>query len=646
MRYYCLIVLLIFLSYGGNTQSIPPDFLKKYTATKTDNEKFKVMIAEMSAIREDTNFISQAHSISKYFFDQGDINASDFVKLYIYEFYAKTGDYVTGLNESLEILKKFEERNHQYGIMFSNTVVGICYYHAHDKDRTLAYDRKALELAEELNDPYFLASSYNNLSADLMEYGYLDSGIAYLDRGIKNARIAGNYRMLSAVLSTQGAALLLKKDYRGSLQSSREALVYGEVYNILAASWSSNDIAQIYIETDKFDSAMLYARNAIHFSSIRGFKDQLTRGYEYLSICFENSGRPDSALKYLRLRSDIKDSLITSQKTKEVQGIANREQLRLQEAEQDKLKYQNKIRIYGMLAAVIVFLLIALILFRNNKQKQNANKKLETTLLNLRETQTQLVHSEKMASLGELTAGIAHEIQNPLNFVNNFSEINKELLTEMKEEILNENFEEVNTIANSIISNEEKISHHGKRADAIVKGMLQHSRSSSGQKEPTDINQLADEYFRLAYHGLRAKDKSFNATLKSEFDDTIGKVNIIPQDIGRVILNLLTNAFYAVAEKKKLLPEGYDPTVTLITRKQTVSKGNELVVSVADNGNGIPPEALEKIFQPFFTTKPTGLGTGLGLSMSYDIITKGHGGQLGVDTVPGKGTTFTIILPL
>jgi len=272
---------------------------------------------------------------------------------------------------------------------------------------------------------------------------------------------------------------------------------------------------------------------------------------------------------------------------------------------------------------------------------QTEKKRAEDALSELQVTQKQLIQSEKMASLGELTAGIAHEIQNPLNFVNNFSDVNKELLIEMKEEIERGNLEEVKIIANDIISNEEKINHHGKRADAIVKGMLQHSRSSSGVKEPTDINELADEYLRLAYHGLRAKDKSFNATMKTDFDEKIGKVNVIPQEIGRVFLNLITNAFYVVAEKKKQLANGYEPTVTVTTKKES----DQVVVSVKDNGSGIPQKVLDKIFQPFFTTKPTGQGTGLGLSLSYDIV-KAHSGEIKVKTKDGEGSEFVIQLPI
>jgi signal transduction histidine kinase len=264
----------------------------------------------------------------------------------------------------------------------------------------------------------------------------------------------------------------------------------------------------------------------------------------------------------------------------------------------------------------------------------------ESTLSELKATQAQLIQSEKMASLGELTAGIAHEIQNPLNFVNNFSEVNDELLKELNAEAEKGNLEEVIAIAKDIAFNSEKINHHGKRADSIVKGMLQHSRTSSGLKEPTDINALCDEYLRLAYHGLRAKDKSFNSKFETDFDPSVGKINIVPQEIGRVILNLINNAFYAVNEKQKQTSGAYQPIVTISTEKNN----GDVKIKVKDNGNGIPSKVLGKIFQPFFTTKPTGEGTGLGLSLSYDIV-KAHGGEIKVETKEGDGTEFIILLP-
>jgi signal transduction histidine kinase len=276
---------------------------------------------------------------------------------------------------------------------------------------------------------------------------------------------------------------------------------------------------------------------------------------------------------------------------------------------------------------------------QKRKAIEETNTALQKSLEELKAAQAQLIQSEKMASLGELTAGIAHEIQNPLNFVNNFSDVSTELVDEMNEEIEKGNLEDAKQIAQDLKSNLEKINHHGKRAGDIVKGMLQHSRTSTGQKELTDINALCDEYLRLAYHGLRAKDKTFNAAMKTDYDESIGLIKVISQDIGRVILNLITNAFYVVTERKKQQPDGYEPVVAVSTKKVK----DKVEVKVKDNGNGIPQKILDKIFQPFFTTKPTGQGTGLGLSLSYDIV-KAHGGELKVETKEGEGSEFVILL--
>ena len=273
---------------------------------------------------------------------------------------------------------------------------------------------------------------------------------------------------------------------------------------------------------------------------------------------------------------------------------------------------------------------------------QQQKSDLEEALRELKTTQAQLIQSEKMASLGELTAGIAHEIQNPLNFVNNFSEVTAELIEEMEMELNKGDKEEAIAIASDIKQNLEKIMHHGKRADGIVKGMLQHSRASSNVKEPTDINKLADEYLRLAYHGLRAKDKSFNAELITHFAEGLPQANLVPQDIGRVLLNLFNNAFYAVKEKQKKAEAEFKPRVEVTT----LVKGKSLEIIVKDNGAGIPDEIKEKILQPFFTTKPTGEGTGLGLSLSYDIVVKAHSGKIDVKSQQGEGSEFKISLPV
>jgi two-component system NtrC family sensor kinase len=271
---------------------------------------------------------------------------------------------------------------------------------------------------------------------------------------------------------------------------------------------------------------------------------------------------------------------------------------------------------------------------------------LQQSLSELKSAQAQLIQREKMASLGELTAGIAHEIQNPLNFVNNFSEINTELLAEMKDHLSKENFSEyghtqINNLVSNVTDNFEKIVQHGKRADAIVKGMLQHSRNSSGNKELTDLNALCAEYIKLSYQGIRSRDHSFNAAIQTDFDSGLQKINIIPQDIARVLLNLLNNAFFSVDEKKKKLGAGFEPIVTVSTR----SENSKLIIRIRDNGNGVPDKIRDKIFNPFFTTKPSGIGTGLGLSLSYDII-KAAGGEIKVESEQGKYAEFSIVLPM
>ena len=443
--------------------------------------------------------------------------------------------------------------------------------------------------------------------------------------------------------------------YRKTIYGAQAAFAFGLIAN------AHLGIARLFQKEDNIDSALFYAKQALSYYQNNPLDVQAwgenSDGYiaeisPLVANLYKANGQLDSAYKYLQLSVSLKDSLFNSDKIRQFQTLAFNESARKQQMEQERIlarqEYETKVQLFILAGGILTLLIVAFILYRNNKQKQKANlllqsqkQEIETTLSALKMTQSQLIQSEKMASLGELTAGIAHEIQNPLNFVNNFSEVSNELMSEMMEEIKKGNTEETNKIVQDIQQNLEKILHHGKRADAIVKGMLQHSRTSSGQKEPTDINALADEYLRLAYHGLRAKDKSFNATLKTAFDESVGNIHIIPQDVGRVILNLFTNAFYAVKEKKLHQQNGYDPTVSVITKRL-----NERVeIIIKDNGMGISQQTIEKIFQPFFTTKPAGQGTGLGLSMSYDIIVKGHGGELIPESEYGVGTSFTIRLP-
>ncbi|MEO6355074.1 MAG: ATP-binding protein, partial [Ferruginibacter sp.] len=411
-------------------------------------------------------------------------------------------------------------------------------------------------------------------------------------------------------------------------------------------------------KTQNLEKAKAYYRKLLLIAQQSNSRFSLLNSYNRLTSVDTLLHDYQAAINDYRMYNLYLDSIVNEENTNKIlqsqmqyeydkkEAFVKSAQI-VKDAEAKRIKTQQYFTIIGLVIVILAVVIIALIQYRNNKHRQQANillqhqkQKVETTLSDLKATQTQLIQSEKMASLGELTAGIAHEIQNPLNFVNNFSEVNAELIDEAKQEIDNGNIDEVKLILNDIKENEQKINHHGKRADAIVKGMLQHSRSGSSIKEPTDINKLADEYLRLAYQGLRAKDKSFNATLKTDFDESIGKINIIPQDIGRVILNLINNAFYAVNEKRKQQNGSYEPTVSVGTKKVS----DKIFINVKDNGNGIPQKIVDKIFHPFFTTKPTGQGTGLGLSLSYDII-KAHGGEIKVETREGESTIFTIELP-
>ena len=469
----------------------------------------------------------------------------------------------------------------------------------------------------------------------------------------------------------------------------REALPYFEENRVIQqVGLLYTGLARLFRKKNRLDSALFYARKALDIfqnnkKAVQAWGDNsesyLTEISPLLAELYKADNQPDSAYKYLLLSVSLNDSLYNSDRIRQFQTLTFNDEARKQQLDQQRLEikkeYETKIKMYGLISIIAVVLVVTFILYRNNNHKQKANillqeqkQKIETTLTDLRATQAQLIQSEKMASLGELTAGIAHEIQNPLNFVNNFSEVNRELIDELQEERKKESrdFKNEDDLLNDIKENEGKINHHGKRADSIVKSMLQHSQSSTGKRESTDINALADEYLRLAYHGLRAKDKSFNVTMKTDFDESIGKIPIVSQDIGRVLLNLYNNAFYACTERSRsalnekskmknenlatlpTLPTGqaggqvgYEPTISVKTRKT----GNIMAISVSDNGNGIPQKVIDKIFQPFFTTKPTGQGTGLGLSLSYDII-KAHGGDIKVWTEEGEGTEFVIELLL
>lgn len=528
-------------------------------------------------------------------------------------------------------------------IGFTHQTLGILYANNNNYLKSWYHHLLARKYANECgNKPLqsIVNLTFNRVYLNLKK---TDSALLSIQLAYEQTMQSGYKRYLGSVLLNMGRTYTALKDTAKANEYYRKSLVASAEQGYFRGVVASNLLlADYYIQSGNRDSSYRFIKDALSAAQNLDAPDLLLRCYTSLTHYYNAAGNNDSTVKYQALIIKINESLFNAKQAQQFQNIDFDAQQRREEILATQKEYQNRMQKYFLLSGLAVVVIVALILFRNNKQKQKTNKVLQETLSELRSTQNQLIQSEKMASLGELTAGIAHEIQNPLNFVNNFSDINTELVTDATQEIEKGNIIEVKSILNDIKENEEKINHHGKRADAIVKNMLQHSRTGSGAKEPVDLNALVAEYLRLAYHGMRAKDKTFNAITKTDFNNNIGKINVNPQDLGRVILNLINNAFYAVKEKGRQNIPGYDPNVIISTER----KDGKVEIVIRDNGNGIPPKLLDKIFQPFFTTKPTGEGTGLGLSLAYDIITKGHGGELKVKTIENEGAEFIIVLPI
>ncbi len=532
--------------------------------------------------------------------------------------------------------------------------IGETYIILKDYPKTISYLRRYILIEENNSNNEGLAYAYFDMGVAFAGLNELDSAGFFEEKAIKTFAKYNHEEPL--VYQTIGDIKIKSGEPEDALNYYQKGLQIAINNNERRASaYLYNKIAAFYKDANKPNSAIYYAEKGLEESRAIDQKKTILEAAALLSELYESKDAKAS-LQYLKIADAYKDSIFGAGNIEAVQTLAAQQEERQKEIEAAAIAYRSQLKQYALITGLGILLLIAFFLYRNNlKEKkaklllQNKNEVIEQTLSNLKSTQAQLIQSEKMASLGELTAGIAHEIQNPLNFVNNFSEVSNELVDEMNDELNKGEINEAKIIAGDIKQNLEKINHHGKRADAIVKGMLQHSRKSEGKKEPTDINALCDEYVRLSYHGLRAKDKEFNAEIKTDFDETIGKINIVPQDIGRVLLNLFNNAFYAVNEKsqqstvnrpQQLLQE-YKPLVSVQTKKLN----DKIEIRVEDNGNGITQNVVDKIFQPFFTTKPTGQGTGLGLSLSYDII-KAHAGEIKVETKEGEGSEFVIQLPL
>ena len=525
-------------------------------------------------------------------------------------YYYRLGDYKTSLFYYMKSHNIFKSISSHPFISISESNIGRTYLKLDKLDSAYYFGHKALRLGDSINVNWVREVNNRVLGGIHRDLENLDSSLYYYQKAINTGAVQGSWR-------------------------SEEFL----------------EIAKLLNNLNKTDSSIYFAEESLRMAIENKLYLDIIDASLYLSDFFHDS-EPSRSLDYSNNALAYKDSLSNlGNMTAFGDFLDFDEQQRQHEVEAAREESQARIRMNAFLGSIFTLLVIAFFLYRNNRTKQRAKQKIEKAYDQLKSTQTQLIHSEKMASLGELTAGIAHEIQNPLNFVNNFSEVSGELVEELKDERTKLKAEREEGLEEEILDdlkqNLQKINHHGQRASGIVKGMLEHSRTGSGEKELTDINKLADEYLRLSYHGLRAKDKSFNADFKTDFDESLPKVKVITQDLGRVILNLINNAFYAVSSKQEAeSKEGYKPTVTVSTATIKSPSGDlGVIISVKDNGAGIPDDIKDKIFQPFFTTKPTGSGTGLGLSMSYDIITKGHGGELKVVTEEGRGSEFIITLP-
>jgi len=580
-----------------------------------------------------------------------------------FRFAADLGNPIQVIIYSLNALAIFEKLPDYRGVTETKLLLQATYRDLEDYDNSLVYGISG----ERLSDSLQIVSTYNfpghrlaplfsaELAATYLEKNLLDSSMLYVQKAIhQNEFFEGvpwsfPYYLLGRIQTRLGNYAAAGETYRSkALPLTLGNKFYKDTLQIFRG------LAELDLKTGKLDSAIGYAKTVVR-QRYDGETSYTLDAIGILVEAYKQKGLKDSILRYMEFRDFYQDSLQNNKKLREIQNLAFNRQLKQQEVLSAELRYKERLRFYLTASGLLIILLVAILLWRHNrhrkkayvllelqkKQTEEQKTKTEQALIELKNTQTQLIQSEKMASLGELTAGIAHEIQNPLNFVNNFSEVNIELTGELEEEMDKGNLDKAKAIAKDIRDNEEKINQHGQRADAIVKSMLQHSRANTGQKESADINKMILETLNLSYQGFRSKDKIFKAAIQTVLDERVENIQVVPQDIGRVLLNLFNNAFYSVSERNRKQVDGYEPTIRVSSKKSAT----KIDVRVWDNGKGIPAGVLDKIFQPFFTTKPAGQGTGLGLSLSYDIM-KSHGGEIRVDSKEGQYTEFVLIFPL
>ena len=553
----------------------------------------------------------------------------------------------SNLARSLELFQqslRIARATHDQALTAQNLrSIGIIYVYLRDKRQGLAYYFQALKIGRQLGDERRVVIELSNIGLAYDLFGQLDSAQLYQTRALVLARrlhTPTNYILygLGNEARRRGEVAQARAYYRQSIAESKK------VGHLRSLNFAYVGLAQLYQQIGRLDSSTYYARLGCQAGRTNGFLRGVLNASTLLTQNFKRLGPSDSALRYQSLLLVMKDTLFGQEKVMRLQSLNYREQQRAQQAAASQAALRARYRTAGLVAGLVVLLVLAIILARHGRQQKRARKALEQSLAELKTAQDQLVQREKMAFLGELTAGIAHELQNPLNFVKNFAEVSTDLVENMGGDEPARNTALQAEILAGLKQNLQQISQHGQRATSIIKGMLEHSRTGTGQRELINLNTLVSDSLRLAHQGLRTKDKEIDVQLTTSLAPGLPLVSVVPLELGRVLINLCTNAFYAMQQRRRQLPAGtaYHPALTVSTR--AVPGGVE--VRIRDNGTGMSEKVQAKIFQPFFTTKPVGEGTGLGLSLSHDIITTGHGGTLRVESQEGEGTEFVLGLPV
>ena len=660
MKKFLLTLILITTVVYAFAQKDSIEILKqKVAVSPTDSLKIELMLN----LGEQYEFIKPDSAIYYFRAALALANKNDFKRQtlicsqHIARFMRDNGNYMEALRLLNQTIEQAKELKDSIRMWYSVRLV-LWLYMDIGSDHSMEYADRLLSLTNSAaikNSSN--AAGFNEMANRYKADGFIathqdDSAFFYYSRALNYAKSSADPLYLGLASEALGKFYFEKENYDSAFYYFRLTVPIA-IQNLRTdiKMHIQLDMANIFLKKNKLDSAFLYAITV--FKDARSLPDSsaMEQSSSLLSSIYKNLGNVDSAYKYLEYSVTLNNLLAEQEKQKNVREVLFKQTLQQQQEEQqqkqEEQKFKSNIKIYILTGGLALLFLVAFLFYRNSRQKQKDAIKIQEAYNELKSTQSQLIQSEKMASLGELTAGIAHEIQNPLNFVNNFSEVNVELASELNEELeksslMPEQKEEFRGMINNIIQNQEKINEHGRRADSIVKNMLQHSVISTGQKEPVNINTLADEYLRIAYHGYRARDKSFNISLKADYDSSIGKVNISAQDFGRALLNLFNNSFYYVSQKfHSNHVSDYEPCLQLITK----NLGKTVEIRVKDNGPGISSKVINKIFQPFFTSKPTGQGTGLGLSLAYDIITKEHGGTISVESIEGEYAEFILQIP-